>query len=226
MNAQKITKLIITAIFLAVIFKLPVGSAQSSPVFWITWTTDSYAPNSYEGKILPANSANVSVSFELFENGKPLNLSNQEVRWFMNNVIAAKGVGLKTFAFAPGGAKPAIRVELPSFRGGASLAKSISIPIADPEIIINMDNAPSAGKSINLRALPYFFNIKNITDLSFNWKINSASPEGSPEDPSLLTIVVPEGAAPGDKIIAEVTAEVENSLERASARKILTVFSP
>ncbi|MBI2035360.1 MAG: hypothetical protein HYT12_01610 [Candidatus Liptonbacteria bacterium] len=218
-----ITVLASIALLILAVLQFRSANAQSTPAFWVTWGADSYVPDYFIGKAMPSRASNITVSFEILENGKPLSLSGQEVRWFINNTIAAKGVALKTFSFRAGASAPLVRIELPGFRGGASLIKSFQIPVREPEIVIKAAGVAQAGQDISLSAISYFFNIQNLSELFFTWKVNSVSPEGTPKNPELLTISVPTEAKSGDKIITEVFVGTYGSSLRVSGRKILTV---
>src|SRR3989344_4179426 len=116
-------------VFLFVITAPPVGS-QTSPIFLVTWSADSYVAPLFEGRPLPTTGTPVSVAFELVENGRFVSLGAQEVRWFLGGTLAQKSAGGKTFAFTARGSVGAhqLRIELPNFRGGQALSKSIQIP--------------------------------------------------------------------------------------------------
>ena len=89
---------------------LPPGTGaqgEPAPEFLMTWRADSYVPAYYTGKALPAPGSNIIASFELIQNGAPLDISNETVYWYMNRKPIREGLGLKTISLrapeTPGG---------------------------------------------------------------------------------------------------------------------------
>ena len=92
------------------------------------------------------------------ENGKIINLSKTKVRWYINDNLAKQ---------------TEIRIILPDYKGGP-LDEIIKIPIVSPETIISSpysDNQVYIGGSSFL-AHPFFFNIKKLNELSFEWSVD------------------------------------------------------
>lgn len=201
--------------------------SQTAPTFWVTWATDAYTAPLYEGKSLPTNGSAVNVAFELIENGKVVSLSSQEIKWFLGSTLVKKAHGVKEYTFrseAVSGANQ-LRIELPGFRGGATLAKSLAIPAVSPEVVLDAPYIKNAitGSELTLEALPYYFNAQRLRDILFNWKINNEAPSGTVQAPNKLTITIPDGALPGSKIFTEVQAiNAKNQNERAEAKALFT----
>ncbi len=164
--------------FCFLVFNFNLTSA-ASPQFLVSWQADSYAPSWYQGKIFPTNGSKIDVNFELLENGKIINLSKTKVRWYINDNLVKNeknGLGIKSLSFITGdypGQETEIRITLPDYKGGP-LDEIIKIPIVSPETIISSpysDNQVYIGGSSFL-AHPFFFNIKKLNELSFEWSVD------------------------------------------------------
>jgi len=160
--------------FLAILaFAFLRADAQTSPLGFITWQTNTSRPADYMGKALPTAASPVFASFTLLLNSQPVNLSTYTVYWYLNNSFLKGGRGLVQVAFtAPGEPSSDLRVELPDYGDGRFL-KNISLPVVDPEAVIE---APfPQGTAIKSPAFifgrPFFFNAPP-EGLSFSWKVN------------------------------------------------------
>ena len=68
--------------------------------------------------------------------------------------------------------------------------KSIKIPIVEPELVINSSTI-SPGREFSFVAKPYFFSIKKITDLEFEWHFPGQEPIISSDyDASVLDLTI------------------------------------
>lgn len=160
---------------------------------FISWQANSYAPYGYQGKVLPTNNSEVAASFELLSDGKVSDISRKNIRWYLDNQLYKSGVGLKNISFTAGQFK----------RDDYQLKISVdgvdypaTIPVASPEVVIDnpyFNNSVKPG--INLfRALYYFFNIKNIRELSHVWTANSIATQSRVENPDILELEIPTQA--------------------------------
>lgn len=201
--------------------------SQSSPVFWVTWNAESFTAAPFLGKPLPSRGTKVNVSFELFQNGKTVSLNSQPIKWFLNGALVQSGEEFKNFSFVSEISSGAnlLRIEIPGFRGSAALAKTIQIPTASPETVIDIpyDRSAIKNREITVRALPYYFNVMRLDDLSFDWKVNGQTPKGLAVTPDFITITVPENIPPGSKIFTEVeVVNLKNSRESANSKALFT----
>lgn len=178
---------IVIAITIAVLYSLFFihhSGGQATPEFMVTWRARAYVPSDYRGKILPSPTSPIEFAFELLENGRIINLSNNEIRWYINNKFQKSGLGLKILTYAP--PRPdtgnrILKIEVRNYRG-QHWQEFLTIPTTRPEVMI----LPTGSNSF--KALPYFFNVAGLQNLSFNWRVNNQNPEGLPENPDLLTI--------------------------------------
>lgn len=157
------------------------------------WSTDSYVPFGYQGRALPTKGSSVTVEADLkISGGNPKNL---KYSWFLDDIFqeAKSGYGKDDFEFAirrVEGASHNVLIKIFNESRSFYVEKSIDIPIADPELVIyhknnSKVNLPyvSSAKSFEIisdmesafLALPYFFNIKSLKDLEFEWKLGTKS---------------------------------------------------
>lgn len=182
-NWQLVIGIIMFGIFLITIYYLPfTGNAQALPEFMLTWKANNYAPASYQGKVLPANGTKVDVAMELIDNGKLANLSGTEVRWFVNRKLSAFGSGLKNFSFTADRFRgdQVVEVTLVDYKG-QGLTKRIVIPVVSPEVAI--DGGPNI-----FRALLYFFNVQNLSQIKITWSASGNEASGLVENPDILNL--------------------------------------
>ncbi len=189
---------------------------------FISWQANSYVPYFYQGKVLPTNNSEVTTSFELLSDGKVSDISRKNIRWYLDNQLYKSGVGLKNISFIVDQFK----------RDDYQLKVSVDgvdypavIPVASPEVVIDnpyYNNSVKPG--INLfRALYYFFNIKNVRELSHVWSANSITTESRANNPDILELEVPV-AAVGSEINLNLSVKnKKNNFEFADDKINLNV---
>lgn len=183
---------------------------QAAPEIVITWQSNNYAPPSYRGKVLPVRKAAVVLSAEVIDGGKFADLSKKELRWFINGVLLRGGFGLKTVTLevpATASADQTMKLVILSYKG-KNIEKTSTIPLARPEIIIDAPFASGlVGATLNaVRALPFFFNIKTMGELMFEWSANNQKTSGESADPDRLEFDLGLGE-PGADVTLGVSAQ-------------------
>ncbi|MBI4085751.1 MAG: hypothetical protein HY433_00680 [Candidatus Liptonbacteria bacterium] len=216
--------IIITGIFLT-----GARAQTASPQFMITWQSRTYVPPGFEGKILPTANSLIMVSFELIDEGKPADMSAQTVYWYANNNFLKGGKGLRHIEFrAPdtAGGTIDLRAEVPNYKRGPQL-KTIGIPIVSPKAVIEapFPNNEFSASPIQLTGLPYFFNVRDISALNFDWRVNGVAPAGT-ENPDVLTVRLNQDAPSGSPLgITFAVRNKNNALEGASVNVNL-IYKP
>ena len=239
---KKISSIIIAVILCLVGsgYLLPrVHSQTAVPKLFITWKAATYAPRDFSGKILPAANSQITASVELIDNGKPADLSNpnpklkQTIYWYLNDNFLQGGAGLQRVTFrapdAAGGTLD-LRAEVPNYKRGIipePPLKTITIPIAAPEVVIE---APFPGGLFSsptamLAGLPYFFNVKDASQLNFFWTVNGQAPTGA-ENPQTLTIKVGSGAPAGSTVSVSLTVRSGNNILGAATANTTLTYNP
>lgn len=211
-------KLLIVAIITLAIGYFLTANGQTSLELLVSWKSLSYAPSDYQGKILPAKDSAIILSFDLIDSGRIANISKNEVRWKIGTNVIDSGLGLKNNVFQISKLSSenlTVSITVLNYNS-RNIQKTITIPIADPEVIIKQIENNS------FSAKPYFFNVDNINELGFEWSVNGEKPQGYPKDPSILTIEninisseIPIGLELNLKVSV---AKILNQLERALGR--------
>jgi hypothetical protein len=193
----------------AIAQQAPVTSTD--PQLIMTWQTDSYASPGFRGKKLPAVSGTIVAGVSLLDNGKIVSLKDTLVQWHMNNAFLSGDIGMSKVVITAPRISPniiEIRATIPDYKG-QELLKTIEIPLGSPEVTIE---APFplgriSTSTVTLKAHPFFFNIKNASQLSFRWSVNGESPS-SKENPDELKLSIPQNASHGS--LFSTTISVRN----------------
>ncbi len=221
LNMKTYIKYSVPILFLTGI--LLARAQTSEPQMNLTWQTRTYAPASYPGKHLPSGNSRVFLALDVVQNGKVADLSGQDIYWYRKDELFASGRGLVRTEFTtPGIALGSLDIRAEVL--GLSLIKTISLPMTVPVAVIE---APFPGgqfkeKSITITAQPFFFNVPNMSWLTYEWSVNGKSPDSS-EMPQALVINVNPGTADGYKM--NISLKIVNpvaDLESASQNAALT----
>jgi hypothetical protein len=213
-------KIFIITVFVScfLISNFQVTSAQTSIQFLTSWQAQSYAPFWYQGKIFPTRGTPVEISFELLNKGKATDLSQTKIRWYVNEQLSANednGLGLKTLKIVIpdyAGHETNVRIAIVNYLGGDTLYKNIAIPVVAPETVIE---APYADRKIGFgqsvfKAAPFFFNVKNLDNLSIDWSTGEQEVENQSTNSWLLNLNI-EPTTPSGAAIS-LSAEIKNIL--------------
>ncbi len=151
------------------------------------WSANSYVPFGYQGRILPTKGSLVTINAYLeISGGNPENL---KYSWFLDDIFqeTKSGYGRDNFQFGIrrlNNASHIVRLKVFNESRSFFAEKSVTIPITHSEVVIyskteaqiNLPYATSikdfdliTDEESSFLALPYFFNIKNLEDLEFNW---------------------------------------------------------
>lgn len=187
----------------------------------ITWQANSYAPSSYQGKVLPSGGSLLSAAVELLNNGRISSLAGQRIFWYVNDGFAGSGqkISFHVPANSAGGAID-LRVELPD----SKLLKTISIPVSRPIAVIEspFPGRKFSSQNIELKARPYFFNTASPSALGYSWSVNGQK-ASSTENSAVLDVNVQPGTARGFSLNVNLSiGDLKNFLNSASDNLTLT----
>jgi hypothetical protein len=175
--------------------------------FDLIWSADTYTPFGYEGRNLPTIGSEVRVDTIINASGG--NAKSLKYSWFLEDIFQQNksGYGKDSFSFyiqQMPGEYQTIRVQ--AFNDDRTIfeEKTIQIPVAKPELIVypskgnsHFSNQASGnylnilGEKISLIVKPYFFSIKKLTDLTFEWGLAGQQPISSSDyDASILNLTV------------------------------------
>lgn len=151
------------------------------------WSADSYVPFGYQGRKLPSKGSKITIEADLeILTGNPTSF---KYSWFLDEIFqeAKSGYGRDSFEFwvkKLDNASHTILLKVFNESRSFLVEESITIPITKPEIAIytkenNRMNLPyttsienlnmASNKESSFLALPFFFNIRNLRQLKFNW---------------------------------------------------------
>jgi len=206
----------------------PRAQGVSQPQFLFSWKVNSYTPPGFIGKALPTVNSIITVSFTLVDRGNIVDLSGENVYWYIDGEFAEGGKGLQKTIFQAGrpvGQSIDIRVVLPDYKD-QQVTYATTLPIVPSETVIDAPFPAGAAYTVpvTLRALPYFFSVSEILGLNFFWSLNGQQAAGS-ENPTVLRINAPVDFPSGQKLRVGLRVEnPTNIFERASAVNNLTLL--
>ncbi len=185
------------------------GSYINITKFDLNWSADTYTPYEYQGRALPSQGSKVFIEAVIEISGSDIN--DLKYSWFLDDIFQGtkSGYGKDGFYFyvnqRPGNYQT---VRLQIFNEDRSIfeEKSVKIPIVVPELVIHFSNGNSyfsdqaskislvsADKNSSFVAKPYFFSIKKLTDLEFEWHFADQEPViSSAYDASVLNLTIGE----------------------------------
>lgn len=204
---KKITVLIIGGLLLP----LAGATAQAVPEVIFTWQVNNFFPSDYPGKAWPTPNSNLTVSLEVIQNNKILDLAQEEFYWYLDNKLTYRGFGLKTVNF-----------KITNYEGrnhfvfvmikrtnGEQLESAVQVPIFKPRIILENDRRSlswPAETTVQAMIIPYFFNIANLTELNFEWRVNNQQ-QNNNNYQLLINTSRPPAAAEKTQIFLEISVE-------------------
>lgn len=207
--------------FFAFLFFYVAAQAQTAPQLLITWRSRAYVEPSFQGKILPVAGAPLEASAMMIDAGKPVDLSKQTIRWFLNNRLLQSGTGLQTVA-VPGDpllrdAEIRLKVVIAGYKGADQQAVIVLQPTR-PEVIIRPTYPEwyvPAGNAL-FRAMFYHWSAESPDALSLRWSLQGQTVESFGEGAALAAEI--PAAAAGNTLSLQLTANnTANALEAASA---------
>lgn len=169
-------KLSLTTAILILISGVAVTTAQTQSQLILTWQAYNYYPSDYPGKAAATPNSQLLISAEMLANNRFVNLNDATVTWYVDNKFFQRGLGLKQIVLNSSkltGDRYLIRVAIQ--RNGEILEETTIIPLRSPQVIIDSsfpNNTVSGGRTITFQAVPYFFDIQSLGNLTFSWRIN------------------------------------------------------
>lgn len=143
---------------------------------FLTWHANNFYPADFAGKPLPALQSTVDVSVTYVSNKKLQDLSQKNITWYLDGDYYQGGVGLSEVSLPINrgfGTSYSLRAAFQTDSGEVSAIAIIPIFKAMTVIDAPFPNlAVPQGTSITLSALPYFFGVSSINNLSFSWAVN------------------------------------------------------
>ena len=238
-------KLVILAIINALtVFTITAAQApMPQPQLIVTWQVQNYQPADYKGKNLPTFSSPVIAAIELINNDKLVNLAPAQIIWSQNTDVLVVGAGLKRIAFNANdliGNRLLLKAEInfpektqengiiiPKELRGQSFSAAAIIPVVEPKAVIaasHVFNQEIKTGAYNFKAMPFFFNIKGLSELLFTWSVNEQQ-ETVGQNPDVLNLeITSENPNPVTLNLTAAISNINNIIEAAKdeIRFILT----
>lgn len=165
---------------------------QIPPQVILTWSASNFYPSNYRGKALPITQTPITVSVNLLQNGKFVDLGNTAITWYKSGDRTDTGVGLTQIVTTPDTNDVGnIFIRAGVALGDSTIDQSISIPIVQPTVAIEIPYPHSligANSDITLRAIPYFFNVASLNRFIFYWQVGDVKKNMGSEDSITLKI--------------------------------------
>ncbi len=209
----------------------------------LAWTCNTYTPVNYEGKALPIKGSLVTVSaMPYFKINNQLVQSNKlNYKWFLDDEIISSN-NLPEFSFITTKFRSyshEVRVIVSTPDESVSSQEWIEIKIYNPEIQVyeytdaaqvNLTKGVGAelftyaNNSPALAAVPYYFNISSLQELSYNWAMQGTQIVNQlTELPQIIELKIGSGLSYLEKTISLITANKFNSLESSIKKFILKI---
>lgn len=215
-------------VFVATIVSFGVLMAEENEIDVITtWNAESLYPSNYEGKALPSNGSKFNVSAEVTNNGKLINSSDIEFKWYFDKKLYESGMGLKNVSFYAKNRKNSSHsVKLIININGQYITKFIEIPVVPREVVIESPfpgNVISPNTSVTFRATPYFFDVSSLSDLDITWKIQNREIKNEKNNTLFVQFGEPKTNSQENLKISSLVKQKENSLETAKYDLLLRI---
>jgi len=209
------------------------------------WSADNYAPFGYQGRILPTRGSWVTVEADLkISGGDPKNL---KYSWFLDGIFQGykSGYGRDNLKFGVRkfyGASHVVLLKVFNESRSFFVEKSITIPVANLDLVvykkqeasINLPYSVSAenfsiisNEENSFSALPYFFNVKSLKDLEFDWTFANKSYKESSLTANIFGLKITNKKA-GDlfeKILKVKATNKQQTDQRAQKTIKLNIYS-
>ncbi len=218
----------------------------------LTWSTNTYVPLDYSGKALPTRGSIIEVVANI--DSKEVNPQELNYRWFLNTHLqeGQSGQGKPVLKFPVGWTSPnnqSVRVEIRDKIENLFGSAHRDIKIVEPEIVLRPMTQTAQGikkeilpleasvssiikkyqiraeQEINFMAQPYFFNIQDINELIYQWRLagKKAIPENSTQ-PNVLLLKIGRINKSIKQNLNILTENKRNLLERAEATAEINII--
>jgi len=203
-------------------FAAPAAHAADALQLVITWEAHNFYPSNYPLKAATTGNTPVTVSVAGVRNGQFVDFSGADVAWWRDSSFLSKGKGMTSVRF-----NVEWRYKRPGTEyfmraivtlGGEQFETAVNIPVEAPRVALRtpyFQNRATRGNTVTVTAIPYFFNVRGLDELTFEWTIDGKKqPAAEGQNVATVTIADDETLA-GDYIPVYVRATNVPLLERA-----------
>lgn len=228
-------------IVFCLLFFVPAQSQTPKISVSLTWSTDTYIPLDYPAKALASRGSIIEVAANI--NSPEINPQELIYQWFLDDFIQKEdsGQGQQVFQFNIGESitrQHLVKVEIKD-KAGSFIASSAYLPLKahEPEVVLQT-NIPSlkssnltkkylmaADQEIEFTATPYFFNIKEIDELDYKWRLGEQeTSQIRPANPNFFTLKVGQVAESIKQNLTLWVTNKNNPLQRAETTAEITII--
>jgi len=217
---------------------LGAATGATADIFALTWSSNSYIPPDYEGLAMPTRGSQISV-FVLPTKKLSSDPEKLNYRWLLDDEIAswASGQGKSVFSFrATKWSDDYHAVQVQVLNGESVIwRKTISIKVSNAEAIFKLAGSPystkemistKTGQTIKIFSLPFFFNVKSLSDLNFQWQIDGQDLTNlDNKEPDIFSLSVPSAKLANSLIknLNLIISDKKDDSKQASSRVILEI---
>lgn len=204
----------------------------------LLWRAETSVPLWYKGKTIVSPKSFVSVSAfpQLVSGGRKIPSQSLIFRWGLDDIFqeSRSGAGKNIFRFTAGpasGLAHQIDLEVSDIDGEIKAAKTILIPIENPQVLVyeedpligtktgfafkNNEAIIFAGEERTFRATPFFFSLtQGRSSFEYLWRLNDRLIEAG-EEPNLLRLRSSADAR-GRSALDAIIKNANNILQEAS----------
>ena len=198
-----------------------VKTTHAATEFLTSWKANVFVDSQYAGKILPVKGSKVDLAFEILENGKPADISKNEVAWFRNGSKFDSGLGKRIATLnlptLSSSESVTIKIVVRQYKG-ADIEKFITLPIASPEVVISSPyplNVIPVGLN-TFKPLFYFWNTANANNLLVSC-VGGNEEAQELKGSNLLQLSIPSGATNTQVNLSMRAKNPEREFENAGA---------
>jgi len=215
---------------LSATYCLPAAAQAVSNNLVLTWSTNTFAPPTYQGKPLPAYGSVIDLTIDP-PNSSAGKMDGLNFIWFLNGdkQIFSSGKNQTRFMFrvsSSAGTHIAINVQIQDNDDNVLAELTSSIPVVSSEIVLypaegnsgyNSQTSgsiqTSPGQELQLLAAPYFFDISSAKELEYQWRFDG-QPIIKVEDANHFGLKIDAGSL-AESLRKELSIFVENPKNRA-----------
>ncbi|RME58653.1 hypothetical protein D6779_06030 [Candidatus Parcubacteria bacterium] len=157
-----------------------VLAKEASVQFLIDWKAESVVPRGYQGKALPGPSTKINVSFNIIDNNKLVDLSNRQIRWYLDDELIESGIGLQTFSFRTfrmGDTYHRVRVEVSNYKNHPErlgAVTTIRVPVIFPKVVLEapFPHHVFSSQKARLPAKIFYYSKDALASIILSWEID------------------------------------------------------
>lgn len=193
----------------------------------LAWYADTFVPAAYDAKALPSVGSRVTVSaLPEIKNENPDDLL---YTWYLDAESQVRNISGEqdfTFVVTKNVSSVSVMVDVSNQSQSIQIRKAIVIPVVRPSVVLSPSTPVSVARTAKttIQALPFYFHIGTLNQLSYAWTFLGTLVYGVPPDPNVLSLIIPQSSNTGTEWLS---LEVKNQSipeEQADAQIQVTVL--